>query len=362
MNDPRRQTDEALHGALAYADNIIATLREPFLVLDKDLRVVTANRSFYETFRVSPEETQGRFVYDLGDRQWDIPRLRELLEGVLPQDHAFQDFAVEHDFPNLGRKALLFNGRRVLRPGNHSELILLAIEDVTERARAEAALVVSEVRYRRLFETAKDGILILDVGTGRITDANPFMCDLLGYSYVDFLGREMWEIGLFGDRSASEAAVRELQEEGYIRYEHLPLESKSGRQVEVEIVANTYQEGPQSVIQCNIRDITERSRLERQMQEQTTALADLHRRKDEFLAMLSHELRNPLAPISNAVQLLRLQRDEDPIQHQARAIIERQVGQLTRLVDDLLEVSRITTGRIHLQRELLALNGIVDNG
>src|SRR6185295_15837527 len=238
----------------------------------------------------------------------------------------------------------------------------LALEDVTEQGRAAAALRVSEIRYRRLFETAKDGILILDIQSGRITDANPFMCELLGYSHGDFLGKELWEIGLFSDKSASEAAVRELQEKGYIRYEHLPLESKSRQQIEVEIVANTYLEGPQSVIQCNIRDITERSRLERQMQEQTTALADLHRREDEFLAMLSHEPRNPLAPISNAVQLLRLQRDEDPIQHQARAIIERQVGQLTRLVDVLLEVSRITTGRIHLQRELLALNGIVDNG
>ena len=238
----------------------------------------------------------------------------------------------------------------------------LALEDVTEQGRAAAALRVSEIRYRRLFETAKDGILILDIQSGRITDANPFMCELLGYSHGDFLGKELWEIGLFSDKSASEAAVRELQEKGYIRYEHLPLESKSRQQIEVEIVANTYLEGPQSVIQCNIRDITERSRLEKQMQEQTAALADLHRRKDEFLAMLSHELRNPLAPISNAVQLLRLQRDEDPTQHQARTIIERQVGQLTRLVDDLLEVSRITTGRIHLQRELLAFNGIVESG
>ena len=115
-----------------------------------------------------------------------------------------------------------------------------------------------------------------------------------------------------------------------------------------------------SVIQCNIRDITERSRLEKQMQEQALALADLHRRKDEFLAMLGHELRNPLAPITNAVHLLRLQKNKDKLQHQARTIIERQVGQLTRLVDDLLEVSRITTGKIHLQQERIALNGIVE--
>ena len=97
------------------------------------------------------------------------------------------------------------------------------------------------------------------------------------------------------------------------------------------------------------------------MKEQTEALADLHRRKDEFLAMLSHELRSPLAPISNAVHLLRLRKNEDPLQQRARTIIERQLAQLTHLVDDLMEVSRITTGRIHLQQERVALNGIVEN-
>ena len=225
---------------------------------------------------------------------------------------------------------------------------------------SKVALRHSEIRYRRLFETAKDGVLILDNETGRITDANPFMSELLGYPHDHFLGKELWEIGLFSDKSANEAAVRKLQQNGYIRYEHLPLETDRQLRVEVEVVANAYQENQQGVIQCNIRDITERSRLEKQLQEQAQALAELDRRKDEFLAMLGHELRNPLAPITNAVQLLSLRKNEDKLQTKARFIIERQVGQLTRLVDDLLEVSRITTGTIHLQRERGALNGIVE--
>ena len=229
-----------------------------------------------------------------------------------------------------------------------------------ELVASKAALLDSEVRYRRLFETAKDGILILDTRTGRITDANPFMSELLGYSHEQFVNKELWEIGLFSDKSANEDAVRKLQVDGYIRYEHLPLETSRQRRVEVEVVANTYQENQHSVIQCNIRDITDRSRLEKQLQEQTAALVDLDRRKDEFLAMLGHELRNPLAPIANALQLMRLQKNEDKLQQQARAIIERQVGQMTRLIDDLLEVSRITTGRIHLQRERIMLNGILE--
>jgi len=113
------------------------------------------------------------------------------------------------------------------------------------------------------------------------------------------------------------------------------------------------------VIQCNIRDVTERSQLERAAA-QAEALADLHRRKDEFLAMLSHELRNPLTPILNAVHLLSLQRDENPIQHQARTVIERQVGQLAHLVDDLLDISRITSGRIRLHQEDVDARRIVE--
>ncbi len=151
-----------------------------------------------------------------------------------------------------------------------------------------------------------------------------------------------------------------MQEKGYVRYDHLPLETKDGRQVEVEFISNVYQVDGKRVAQCNIRDITERSRLERQTQEQAVALADLHRRKDEFLAMLSHELRNPLSPILNAVHILRLGKSENQIQQQARTVIERQVGQLAHLVNDLLEISRISTGRIQLHLERLDLRGIVE--
>lgn len=358
----RYRQEQALQDALAYADNIIETLREPFLVLDKDLRVVTANRSFYQNFHVPPEETQGRFIYDLGNRQWDIPRLRTLLEEVLPQNHAFEGFEVEHDFLTLGRKVMLLNARRIRKPGNHSELILLAIEDITDRKTAEVALQSSELSYRRLFQTAQDGILILDADSLKIIDANPFMSELLGYSQEELLGKELWQIGLFRDRQASQALYQELQAKGFIRYEHLPLETKDGRPVEVEFVSNVYQVDHRAIAQCNIRDISERSRLEVTTHEQAETLADLHRRKDEFLAMLSHELRNPLAPILNAVQLLRLQRDENKLLEQPLTIIERQLGQLVRLVDDLLEVSRISTGRIHLHREHVDMRVIVERG
>src|SRR5512140_3558630 len=116
----------------------------------------------------------------------------------------------------------------------------------------------SEIRYRRLFETAKDGILILDAGTGQITDANPFLQDLLGYSHAELLGKRLWEIGPFRDIAASHGAFRKLQRKKFIRYDNLPLETKGRQHRHVEFISNVYRENGTKVIQCNIRDITPR--------------------------------------------------------------------------------------------------------
>src|ERR1700692_4943757 len=127
-----------------------------------------------------------------------------------------------------------------------------------ECKQASEVLSVSEARYRRLFETAQDGILILDGHSGLITDVNPFLVNLLDYPREDFIGRTLWDIGPFRNIEASKAAFRELQDAGYVRYENLPLEAKSGRLVNVEFVSNAYGVNGTSVIQCNIRDITAR--------------------------------------------------------------------------------------------------------
>ena len=124
---------QELERSLAAIKGIVDTVREPFLVLDAGLRVVSSNKSFYETFQVSPEHTEGRLIYELGNGQWDIPVLRDLLESVLAKSTHFQDYLVEHEFPNIGRKKMLLNARRILQAGSKSETILLAMEDVTEK-------------------------------------------------------------------------------------------------------------------------------------------------------------------------------------------------------------------------------------
>jgi diguanylate cyclase (GGDEF)-like protein/PAS domain S-box-containing protein len=129
------------------------------------------------------------------------------------------------------------------------------------------ALRVSESRYRRLFETARDGILLLNADTAQIEDVNPYLIEMLGYSHAQFLGRKLWEVGAFADVAQSKEMFAELQQKGYVRYEDLPLRTSTGARLEVEFVSNAYDCEGVTVIQCNIRDISERKRLEGQLRE-----------------------------------------------------------------------------------------------
>ncbi len=138
----------------------------------------------------------------------------------------------------------------------------LSVTDISARKRDEDSLRESEIRYRRLFETAHDGVLLIDPATRKITDANPFMTKLLGYPHTKLVGKELFEIGLLKDEAASQKMFRNLKKNHEIRYENLPLESQGGRHQEVEVVANLYQENSRPVIQCNIRDITDRKQAE----------------------------------------------------------------------------------------------------
>jgi len=129
----KNMTEQEVRDTLEFAENIINAVREPLVVLDGDLRVVSASKSFYDFFKVRPEETEKQLIYDLGNRQWDIPKLRELLEDILPKTTSFDNFEVEHDFLGLGKRIMLLNARQIYQKAdNRTKLILIAIEDITE--------------------------------------------------------------------------------------------------------------------------------------------------------------------------------------------------------------------------------------
>lgn len=237
----------------------------------------------------------------------------------------------------------------------------------TDRSAGDHALRTSEIRYRRLFEAARDGILILNAVTLKITDVNPFMTELLGYSRDEFLGKELWEIGLFSDKEASQDAFRELQETGYLRYEDLPLQTRRGEPREVEFVSNVYEEDTQHVIQCNIRNITDRKRVEAErkllLESTQTARAEADTAnsvKDEFLATLSHELRTPLTSILGWSELLAAGSLDDVASKRALEIIVRNARAQRKLIDDLLDISRIITGKICLDVRPVELAPLIE--
>ena len=239
-----------------------------------------------------------------------------------------------------------------------------------QRLRIEQALRVSEARFRVLFDRAPIAIYSCDAA-GQIQEFNRCAVDLWGREPMQGSTAERFCGSLKLYLSDGTLLPHEQTPMAAVLKGEIPaaqdidvvIERPDGSciSVIVNIVPLKNERGEISGAMNYFYDITERSRLEKKTREQAHELADQGRRKDEFLAMLGHELRNPLAPISNAIHLLRLRQNEDPIQIKACAIIERQLGQLTLLVDDLLEVSRITTGKIHLNEERLMLDKVVEN-
>jgi PAS domain S-box-containing protein len=244
-----------------YAGNIINTVREPLIVLDKDLRVVTASRSFYEFFKVKPEETEGQLIYNLGNEQWDIPKLRELLETILPQKTTFDNYEVEHDFATIGKRVMLLNARQIKRALGKERIILLAIEDITERRRLEDILKESEERYRRLFETERDGIVFFEQHEGKITHANPAIEKMLGYTEKEIIGNKLQDIGITLDMGDFQTTIQNLDKSGLINYRNVKVETKSGQHIDTEI----YLVDRARLVQCNIHDVTERKRAKEEL-------------------------------------------------------------------------------------------------
>src|SRR6195952_38632 len=170
-----------------YAQNIVDTVREPLLILDATLRVRSGNRAFYHTFHVSPEETENRLIYELGNGQWDIPALRTLLEDIVPKSSVFNDFELEHTFPIIGRRVMLLNARK-LQAGRHGELLVLAMEDVTARKRAEEELVKAGALQSAIFNSANFSSIATDE-KGVIQIFNVGAERMLGYTALEVMNK-----------------------------------------------------------------------------------------------------------------------------------------------------------------------------
>jgi PAS domain S-box-containing protein len=227
--------------------------------------------------------------------------------------------------------------------------------DVTDRVNAERALAESEARYRRIVETASEGIWLLDAD-GRVTFVNRRMGELLGYEPDEILGRRKWEFVPPQDRERMRALF-ERRRAGVSEQVDVCFQHRDGRPVWMLMAARPVfdEQGAFRGTLDMCTDVSERRRLEEELRDRLAELAEADRRKDEFLATLAHELRNPLTPVRNAVALLRAEAPEDSETAAVHEMIERQVQQMARLIDDLLDVSRITRSRLVLRREPIDL-------
>lgn len=246
--------------------------------------------------------------------------------------------------------------------------VVMVFRDIGPRRLGEKQLQASETRYRRLFEAAHDGILILDAATQRVIDVNRFMLDLLRQPREFFLGKELWQLSLFSDQRKNQEAMAQVQHEGAIRYESV-LKDHDGRRIPVEFVSNSYQEGRQPVIQCNIRDISERKRFEAEREahlvnEQMLRMEaeNANRSKDMFLATLSHEMRTPLNAIVGWMSILRSEGCDEKDLEEGLDVIERNTRSQVQLIEDVLDVSRIVSGKLRLEIRPCDLSEAINAG
>ena len=289
-----------------YAQDIVDTVREPLLMLDTTLRVRSANRAFYQTFQVSSGGTENQLIYELGNGQWDIPALRTLLEDIIPTSSVFNDFELEHTFPIIGRRVMLLNARK-LRAGSHAELLVLAMEDVTERRRSEADFKAIETYAQNIVDTVREPLLILDT-TLRVRSANRAFYQTFHVS----LGRNREP----ADLRAGQRPV------GHPRPAHAARRHRSrrarssttsswsttfpviGRRVML-LNARKLQAGHHGeLLVLAMEDVTERRRAEEEVAKAKEAAETANRTKSLFLANMSHELRTPLNAILGYSEML----------------------------------------------------------
>jgi len=256
-----------------YADRIVQTVREPLLVLDGELRVAAANRAFNRSFHAAPEETAGRLLYELGDGQWDIPALRNMLADVLVSNSEFNDYEVVHDFPHIGERTMLLNARQLHDGGLNTKLILLAIEDITAQRQEESEVVQQQ---RTWFQTALSSIgdaVIATDAEARITFMNPTAAAITGWTQHQAIGKpldEVFHIVNEGTRKSIENPVSKVIRDGAVvgLANHTLLISRDGAEHPIDNSASPIRDQRKNVIIGVVlvfHDISERRAAEQKL-------------------------------------------------------------------------------------------------
>jgi two-component system, cell cycle sensor histidine kinase PleC len=372
--------------AIRYAESIVETVRGPLLVLDADLKIISANRNFYTTFKVALGETIGSFIYDLGNKQWDIPKLRELLEDILPKKEAFDDFEVAHNFQDIGHKIMLLNARQMYRKDIDSKIILLAIEDITERKEIEAGLEKTRKELEvikksadetsefaeSIINTVREPLIALDQDLRVVTVSRSFY-EVFKVKPEETVGQLIYNLG---NKQWNIPKLRELletilpQETTFDNYVVEHDFTTIGKRI---MLLNARQSqrvlGKERIILLAIEDITERREieygLEKAHKELTELAAELKRTarvKSEFLANMSHELRTPLNSINGFSEVL-CDETFGPLNEKQKQYVNNVLTSgkhLLLLINQILDMAKVEAGKMKLALSILPMKSLLN--
>jgi len=382
-----KQLGVEIQDAREYSENIVETVHKPLVVLDSDLKVLTANISFYDTFKAIPSETIGNFIYDLGNRQWDIPKLRVLFEDILPNDTVFNGYEVDHDFPGIGRKVILLNARQIFRKKIGSHIILLAMEDITARTQAEEALIKAGALQSAIFNSANFSSIATDAN-GVIQIFNVGAEKMLGYTAIEVMNKitpadisDPQELiaralelsielgtpitpGFEALVFKASRAIEDIYELTYIR--------KDGSRFPAVVSVTALRDEQDTIIGYLLigTDNTARKRIEAERllleQELLDKNVELERAKfiaekanlakSDFLSSMSHELRTPLSAILGFAQMMETGTPQ-PTDSQKRSIdqILKAGWYLLELINEILDLAQIESGSLSMSLEPVSL-------
>jgi two-component system CheB/CheR fusion protein len=356
--------NDQLNNARLYTEGIVSTIRDPLLILDSGLRIKRATAGFYEKFKTTEKATEGQYIYELGNQQWDIPKLRELLEDILPAKKELQDFEVTHAFPKIGQRTMFLNARQILNV-NGEPLIVLAIEDITDKRKVEQGLAEAERLLSESKERLKSAVDSAGLGTW---DYNPQTkaviydkrCrEIFGLSpsgVVDgtlFLGTVHPEDEFYVQNSIKEALHQ--SDSGTIDLEYRVIVNDRIKWLKAKGKAYYDDKGEAVRLIGTIMDITIQKLID-------VATLDLLNKKDEFISIASHELKTPITSLKAALQMAERTAPQSEELKGTRIFVQKalkQVDKLIELIKDLLDVTKIQSGKLELRKTTFALDELI---
>jgi len=357
--------NDQLNNARLYTEGIVSTIRDPLIILDGDLRIKRATAGFYNKFKTNVKQTEGKYIFDLGNQQWDIPLLKELLEDILPEKKELENFEVVNTFPTIGKRIMLLNARQIQNV-NGEPLILLAIEDITDKRKVEDGLAEVERLLNESKERLKSAVDSTGLGTWDYDpQANELVWDkrckeIFGLKPSEQVNFERY-ISLIhpDDREWVEkniaAAMDPKSTEAFnIEHRTIPINEKTKW---IKGLGRAYfneQESPTRFV-GTLLDIT----AEKLLDEATQALLN---KKDEFISIASHELKTPITSLKAALQIIEKLSPKNPEMRSINGFITKavkQVNKLVELIGDLLDVTKIQSGKLELRKTHFNLNDLI---